>query len=129
MRTFGEVGTVRTGKYGKVGNRGVTMMMVGYADDSEGNCYQIVNPLRNSIVESCDVTWIRRMYYPRRNADITGFDPLVMIEAGFPRGGAVEPRVKFEKVKEDDDVSVKLEVSKVLSSLELEVRRSVRTVR
>ena len=37
MRTFGEAGTVRTGKDGKVGNRGVTMMMVGYADNHEGN--------------------------------------------------------------------------------------------
>ena len=38
MRTFGEAGTVRTGKDGKVGNRGVTMMMVGHADNHEGNC-------------------------------------------------------------------------------------------
>ena len=64
MRTFGEAGTVRTGKDGKVNNRGVTMMMVGYADKHEGNCYQMFNPLRNSIVESRDVTWLRRMYYP-----------------------------------------------------------------
>ena len=39
MTTFGEDGTVRTGKDGKVGDRGVTMMMVGYADNHEGNCY------------------------------------------------------------------------------------------
>ena len=38
MRTFGKAGTVRTGKDGKIGDRGVTMMMVGYADDHEGNC-------------------------------------------------------------------------------------------
>ena len=44
MRTFGEAGTVRTGKDGKVGDRGVTMMMVGYADNHEGNCYQMFNP-------------------------------------------------------------------------------------
>ena len=39
MRTFGKAGTVRTGTYGKVGNHGVTMMMVGYADSHKGNCY------------------------------------------------------------------------------------------
>ena len=39
MRTFGEAGTVRTGNDGKVGDRGVTTMMVGYADKQEGNCY------------------------------------------------------------------------------------------
>ena len=38
MRTFGKAGTIRTGTVGKVGNRGVTMMMVGYADNHEGNC-------------------------------------------------------------------------------------------
>ena len=38
MRTVGEAGTVGTGKGGIVGNRGVTMMMVGYADNHEGNC-------------------------------------------------------------------------------------------
>ena len=52
-----------------------------------------------------------------------------MIEAAFPREDAAEPRVKIEEVKEDDDVSVKSEVSKASSSLEQEVRRSGRTVR
>ena len=56
MRTFGEDGTVRTGKDGKVGDRGVTMMMVDYADNYEENCYRIFNPLRNRIVESHHVT-------------------------------------------------------------------------
>ena len=57
------------------------------------------------------------MYYPRLNADVTRLDPLIVIEADFPREEAVEPRVKIEKVKEDDDVSVKSEVSKASSSL------------
>ena len=43
MRTFGEDGTVRTGKDGKVGNCWVTMMFVGCADNHEGNCYQRFN--------------------------------------------------------------------------------------
>ena len=123
------VKSARTGKYGKVGNCGVTMMMMGYADDHEGNCCRMFNPLRNSIVESCDVTWLRRMYYPQLDADITGLDPLVVIEADFPREDTVEPRVKIEEIKKDDDVSVKSEVSKTSSSLEHEVCRSGRTIR
>ena len=71
------------------------MMMIGYADDREGNCYQMFNLLRNSSVESRDVTWLHRMYYYWLNTDITGLDPLVVIEADFPREDTVEPRVKF----------------------------------
>ena len=129
MRTFGKAGTVRTGKDGKVGDRGVTMMFVGYADNHEGNCYRMFNPLRNSIVESRDVTWLRRMYYPRPDTDLTGQNPLVVIEADFPREEIVqpeEPRVKIEEIK--DDASVSSEVSKASSSLEQVVRRSGRTV-
>ena len=90
MRTFGEAGTIRTGNNGKVGNRGVTMMFVGYVNNHEGNCYQMSNLLRNSTVESRDVAWLRRMYYERRNADVTGLDPLVVIEAKNPRDEVVE---------------------------------------
>ena len=56
MRTFDEAGTVRTGKDGKVSNRGVTMMMVIYVDNHEENCYRMFKLLRNSIMESRDVT-------------------------------------------------------------------------
>jgi len=121
MRIFGEAGTVRTGKDGKVGDRGVTMMMVGYADNHEGNCYRMFNPLRNSIVESRDVTWLRCMYYPRLDADVTGVDPLVVIGADYARDEVMEQRVKIEEVKEDDDGSVRLEVSRAFSNLEQEV--------
>ena len=74
------------------------------------------------------MTWLRHMYYLRLDADITGLDPLVVIEADFPREERVEPRVKIEEVKEDDDESVTSEVSKASSSLEQVVSRSGRTV-
>ena len=121
MRTFGKAGTVRTGEYGKVGDRGVTMMMVGYADNHEGNCFRMFNPLRNSIIESRNVTWLRRMYYPRLDADLTGQDPLVVTEADFSREERVqpeEPRIKIEEIKDQNDASVLSELSKALSSLE-----------
>ena len=45
----------------------------------------MLNPLRNNILETCDVTWLRRMYYERLNAEVIGVDPLVVIEANNPR--------------------------------------------
>ena len=47
----------------------------------------------------------------------------------FSREDRVESRVKIEEVKEGDDESVRSEVSRALSSLEQEVRRSGRSVR
>ena len=136
MRTFGEAGTVRTGTYGKVGNHGVIMTMMRYIDNHEGNCYHMYNPLRNSIVESRDMMWLCHRYYEQLDADITELDPLVVvIGAKYPRDEVmvefVEQRVKVEEVKEDnkDNGSARSEVSRALSSLEQEVRRSVRSPR
>ena len=97
MRTFSKAGAVRTGKDGKVGDCGVTVMMVRYADNHEGDYYQMFNTLKNSSVESRDVTWLHRMYYPPFNADVTRLYPLVLTEADFPRKKAVEPCVKIEE--------------------------------
>ncbi len=41
MRTYGEAGIVQDKKDGKVGNRGITMMFVGYADGHAGNCFRM----------------------------------------------------------------------------------------
>ncbi len=38
LRTFGEARIVKNGKGEKVGNRGITMVFVGYADEHAGNC-------------------------------------------------------------------------------------------
>ena len=59
MRTFGEDGTVRTDKDDKVGNRGVIRIFLGYAEKHKENCYQLFNPHRSSVVETCDVTWVK----------------------------------------------------------------------
>ena len=57
LRTFGEAGTVTTGKDGKVGTRGVTMIFVGYADKHGGDCYRMFNPITRQISETRDVTF------------------------------------------------------------------------
>ena len=45
LRTFGEAGIVKDKKDGKVGDRGITMMFVGYANSHAGNCYRMYNPV------------------------------------------------------------------------------------
>ena len=88
------------------------------------------NPLRKSVVETCDVVWPRRMYHKRLNANVTVLDPIVAIETENPRDEVVDTQIKIEKVVDDvrDDESFMCEVSKALSSLEQEVRRLGRTV-
>ncbi len=43
LRKFGEAGTVMDKKDGKVGDRGITMLFVGYADGLAGFCYGMYN--------------------------------------------------------------------------------------
>jgi len=45
LRTFGEAGIIKNGKDGKVGDRGITMVFVGYADEHAGNYYRMYNPV------------------------------------------------------------------------------------
>ena len=60
------------------------------------------------------------MYYERLNAEVTGLDPLIVIEAKNPRDEVMEQRVKIEEAVDDDtnDESIRSEVSRALSSLE-----------
>jgi hypothetical protein len=41
---FGEAGIVKDGKEGKVLNRGLTMMFVGYSEDHAESVFRIFNP-------------------------------------------------------------------------------------
>ena len=41
LREWGEAGTVKTGKNGKVGDRAISMMFVGYAKNHSRDCYQM----------------------------------------------------------------------------------------
>ncbi len=44
LQEFGEAGTVKMGKDGKLGDRGIPMIFVGYALDHSQDCYQMYNP-------------------------------------------------------------------------------------
>ena len=43
LHTCGEDRTVKSGKDGKLGNRGINMMMVGYVNHHEGDMYRMLN--------------------------------------------------------------------------------------
>ncbi len=53
LRTFGETGIIKNGKDGKVGNRGITMVFVGYAD--EQTCWELLQNVQSGdITSKCD---------------------------------------------------------------------------
>jgi hypothetical protein len=41
LRTWGEVGIIKTSKDEKIGDQGVTGMFVGYTSNHERNCYRM----------------------------------------------------------------------------------------
>ena len=55
LQTFEEAGIVKDSKKGKVLNRGLTMMFVGYSEDHAENVFQMFNPETSRITQSCDV--------------------------------------------------------------------------
>ena len=71
LRTFGEAGIVKNGKDGKVGNRGITMVFVGYADEHAGNCYRMYNLVTSRVSVTRDIIWLGRMYFMTENCVIS----------------------------------------------------------
>ena len=65
IRTFGGAGDGTRGKNGKLGNQGIPVVFVGYAENHSHDCYRMWNPASCKISESCDVIviWLHRMYY------------------------------------------------------------------
>jgi hypothetical protein len=79
LRTFGEAGIVKNEKDGKVSDRGITMMFVGYADGHAGNCYRMYNPVTSRVCESCDIIWMGRMYFTTENCKKTMVQPIIAV--------------------------------------------------
>ena len=79
LQTFGKAGTVKDGKRGKVLDQGVTMMFIGYAEESAADSYRMFNPLTGRVSVTRDVIWLGRMYYPRLNANVTKLLPVEMV--------------------------------------------------
>jgi hypothetical protein len=62
---FGKAGPVKEGKKGKVLDRGITIMFIGYDNDHSRNCYRRYNPVTSRVVITRDVIWLGRMFYTR----------------------------------------------------------------
>jgi len=79
LRTFGEAGIVKNGKDGKVGDRGITMVFVGYADEHAGNCYRMYNPMTSRVSVTRDIIWSGRMYFMNENCEKTKLLPDIAV--------------------------------------------------
>jgi hypothetical protein len=79
LRTFGKAGVVKNGKDGKVGERGITMLFVGYADEHAGNCYRMYNPVTSQVSVMQDVIWSGHMYFTNENCEKTKALPVIAV--------------------------------------------------
>jgi hypothetical protein len=67
IRTFGEAGIVKNMKDGKVDDRGITMMFVGYSSAHAGNCYRMYTPVTSQVSKTQDIIWLGWMYFTSEN--------------------------------------------------------------
>ncbi len=79
FRTFGDAGIVKNKKDGKVGDRGISMMFVGYANSHAGNCYRMYNPVSSRVCETRDIIWCGSMYFTLENCDKTKLLPVIAV--------------------------------------------------
>ena len=63
LQTWDEAGVVAEGTNGKSGNRGIEMMLIGYASNRESDSVRMWDPSTNGVVTTHDVIWMKRMYY------------------------------------------------------------------
>ena len=77
LRIWGEAGTVKLEKQGKIIDRGVTMMFIGYANNHNGSCFRMFNPATNGVSKTRDVILFRRMFYEKQDAETTKKEPVV----------------------------------------------------
>ena len=66
LRTFGEIGIVQDGRLGhikgKLTNRGIPCMFIGYPDDHAPNVYQFLKLESETMILSRNVTWMNQSY-------------------------------------------------------------------
>ena len=68
LRTWGEAGTVKTKakRSSKMSDRGTVCLLVGYAVDHDGDCYEMWDPVLGSVHVTRDVVWLKKMYYQEK---------------------------------------------------------------
>ena len=96
LKTWGEAGTVtiKTKVFPKLEDRGVHCLFVGYALDHPNDTYRMYDPKTRGVRVTRDITWLRRMFYQRRQEDeeLEVEDDLVM----------ESPQIEI--IEDDDDV-------------------------
>ncbi len=63
--TFGETGTVKEGKQGKVLDRGETMMFVGYNQNHGQNSYRMYNPKSSRVSSQGTLSGLVECFFPK----------------------------------------------------------------
>jgi hypothetical protein len=96
---FGKAGIVKDGKKGKVLDRGVLMMFVGYSKDHTANVFWMYCPETSRISQTHDVIWLGRMLPTRCDADLTQQLPIVTVP------------ISMDDMSADDAETQKLEVA------------------
>jgi hypothetical protein len=109
LRTWGKAGTVKVKKPPKSEYKGVTCMMLGYADDHAGNVYHMWDPITDGVHETRDVTWLKRMFFTSSHP--TAQELVVSVGAGENRSSkasvnALTSLTTAESVQEEDQVIV-----------------------
>lgn len=110
LRLFGEAGTLKiaTGTTAKLADRGVQCMMVGYAENHDGDVYLMWNPLTERVHVTQDVIWLKQMMFQKRvEEDVPCLLPEVeaaLVEQSFQEAGApeAEPAAEMDEVQEQE---------------------------
>jgi len=67
LRFFGEAMVkTATSTSAKLADRGVQCMMVGYAENHDGDVYRMWNPLTEQMHMTQDVIWLKQMMFQKR---------------------------------------------------------------
>ena len=70
LRTFGESGVVTTNPgptiKGKIEDRGILCMFLGYATGHDGKTYRMLNLKTRKVLLTCDVKWLHKFYAKKK---------------------------------------------------------------
>ena len=86
LRTWGEAGVVTLKntkpKHPKAMDRGMTCMMVGYADGHAGDVFEMWNPNTNKLFVTRDVVWLKRMFFTKELSEVNTAQVVLTAEVG-----------------------------------------------
>jgi hypothetical protein len=114
LKEFGRIGivTIRQKFKTKWKERGIKMIMVGYATDSSADTYRMFNPKTKKIIRSRDVKWLEwKILDPKRDMSIFTKDPTLLEDpVGFddkeyPAPTTAQPPAP-QLIPDDDDSDV-----------------------